>query len=178
VVTAAGLVGALACAAYVSSVVLLPDATMREAARHPLPLVANGLAAVAFTALAVSLPLPGAGGRLPRWALAVTAAGSAAVAGVTWVQATVQPHFADLVGDEDFQRSSAYLDALWLPKIVLCAVGLAGLAVAAWRRRALPRGAAALLGAAAVVSLLPPVQPGALLAGLALAWTARSLRIP
>ncbi|MFI6733139.1 hypothetical protein ACIBI9_09425 [Nonomuraea sp. NPDC050451] len=57
----------------------------------------------------------------------------------------------------------------------LCAVGLAALAVAGRRRRGVSRGACVLfLLAALVAMLLSPHQPTALLAGLGLAWAARS----
>ncbi|MEU1393618.1 MULTISPECIES: hypothetical protein [unclassified Nonomuraea] len=62
-----------------------------------------------------------------------------------------------------------------VPKMLLCSVGFAALAVAGWRRRGISRGACVLLLLAALVAvLLSPHQPTALLGGLALAWAGKN----
>jgi predicted branched-subunit amino acid permease len=68
------------------------------------------------------------------------------------------------------------MDLFWAPKILLGLVGFLALAIAGWRRRAISRGACVLLVLTAVVSLLPPYPPTGILAGLAIAWAARSAR--
>lgn len=177
-VVAGGLVGALGSAAYAASVVVAPDLTVREAATHPLVLTANVVVALAFVALAVTIRGLAELTGLPRWALAVTAAGCAFVGAVALTQATALPHMVGLISDAEAELSSGYLVLMWLPKIALCAVGLAGLAVAGWRRRSLSRGLCVLLAVAGLVSVVPPYPPGALLTGLALAWLARSAPHP
>jgi hypothetical protein len=66
----------------------------------------------------------------------------------------------------------------WLAEKVGAAGGTtAALAITGWRRGVASRGACALLALAGLVSLLlEPFPPGGLLAGIALAWTARSAR--
>jgi len=61
--------------------------------------------------------------------------------------------------------------------MVLCGIGLLTLAIVGWRRRIVARPACVLLVLAAIVSaLLGAYPPGALLAALALAWTARTAK--
>ena len=88
---AAGLAGAVACAAYVSGVIFLPDLTHEAASHHPLVIISDVITAFAFVALAVTLPGLAALTRLPRWAMYVCAAGCAFIAGIAWMAATYVP---------------------------------------------------------------------------------------
>jgi hypothetical protein len=67
-IMAAGLVGALACAAYVSGVIFVPNLGHRAAAHHPLVLIPDLITTFAFVSLAVTLPGLASVTRLPRWA--------------------------------------------------------------------------------------------------------------
>jgi hypothetical protein len=139
-------------------------------------LTANVVAALAFVGLAVSVPRLTGSTRFPAWALQLTAAGCAFVAAVAWAQATTWPHMASLLSDAQMEAGTGFLDLLWYPKMLLCSAGLAALAFVGWRRAAAPKGVLVLLGVAAVASLMPPYPPGALLAGLALTWLARTAK--
>ncbi|WP_433200277.1 hypothetical protein ACQP00_28470 [Dactylosporangium sp. CS-047395] len=126
----------------------------------------------------MTLPRLAPATRLPGWALQIAAAGCAFIAAGAWTMTMYANHVLVLLTDEQVEqlvnRSGTYLDLFWLPKMVLCVAGFAALAIAGWRRRAISRGACALLGLAAVVSLLPPHPPTGVLAGLALVWAVRS----
>jgi hypothetical protein len=174
-VVAAGLVGALGCVAYVLSVVIAPDMTVREAMSSPLVVTANIVVTLAFVALAITVPRL-APDLLPRAVRYLVATYAAFVAAAAWALATLGAHAAGLLTDEEMDRTSVYFDLLQAPKIVLGLVGLTALAVVGWRRRAFSRGAAAVLVLAGVASLIPPYPPGALLACLGVVWAARSAR--
>jgi glucan phosphoethanolaminetransferase (alkaline phosphatase superfamily) len=174
---AAGLVGAISTAAYISSVIFMPDIDAREGATHPLVQVSGIITALSFVALA--LTLPSLGERLPRWALYVAGAGCAFVATSAWTFGPFMGHVSGLLtdaqGDQFQDATSGYLTAFWLPKVVFCGVGLFVLAIAGWRRRTIARPACVVLALAAIVSvLIAAYPPGAFLTALALAWTART----
>ncbi|TMR90881.1 hypothetical protein [Nonomuraea basaltis] len=180
-VVAAGLLGALGSALHVASVIVLPGLTHLDAARHPVVLIANVLGAIAFTFLAITLPATPTLDRLPRWALYLTAAGCCAVAGLMWVHVTRIPHLLGWLTEAQARQAvdqpTLYSFLISLPKQLLLLAGLIGLAVAGWRHRLISRGACVLLILAGLVSaFLEPPWPGAVLTGLALAWTARSAR--
>jgi hypothetical protein len=180
-IVAAALVGAIGSAAYISSVIFMPDISNKDAATHPLVQTAEILIGLSFVVLALALPLLAEISKLPRWALYVAAAGCAFVATNAWTYGLFMGHVSRLFTDvqaEAFQdATSGYLTAYWLPKMVLCGVGLLALAIVGWRRRAIARPACVLLVLAAVVSgLLAVYPPGAFLAALALAWTARTAK--
>ncbi len=174
-VVAAGLVGALGCAAYVLSVVIAPDMTLREAMRSPLVVTANIVVTLAFIGLAITLPQLAAD-RLPRAIRYLTATYAGFVAVVAWALATMGAHTAGLLTDEEMDITSGYFHLLQAPKMVLGLVALTALAVVGWRRRVFSRGASAVLLLAALVSLIPPYPPGALLAGIGLVWAARTVQ--
>jgi hypothetical protein len=74
-------------------------------------------------------------------------------------------------------NDASFLFGLMLyPMGIAAMVGFVSLAVVGWRRRAMSRGACVLLVLAGLASLLGPFPPVGLLAGVALAWTARSAR--
>jgi len=180
-IVAAGLVGALACAAYVSSVIFLPDLGPSNAGTHPLVLTANLITALAFGGLAFALPRLAGLTRLPLWTLYTSAAACAFIAAPALTFATYGNHVKGVLTAAQAEQlandSSVYFDLLLYPKVLLALVGFVAIAIIGWRRRAFSRGASVLLALAAIVSLLPPPWPGGVLAGLALAWVARTARI-
>jgi hypothetical protein len=177
---AAGLTGALACAAYVSGVIFVPDLTHQAASHHPLAIIPDVITGFAFVALAVTLPGLATLTRLPRWAMYLSAAGCAFIAAIAWMAAPYVPHVMRLIteaqGDQIVHDNDVYFEVFWYPKILLCMVGFIALGIIGWRRRAMPRGACVLLILAGLVSFLAPPWPGGVLAGLALASVARSAR--
>jgi hypothetical protein len=187
VIVAAASIGAIGAAAFISTFVLLSGIRGRLAVQAPLSVTAEMLVALGFVVLAIALPGLAAYTRFPRWALLVSAFGCAFVAATAWASATMGVAVAGVVTDAQWATTSA--DPEWsnpasvmmlvgaLPKMLLCGVGFAALAVTGWRRGVASRGACVLLALAGLVSLLlEPFPPGALLAGIALAWTARSAR--
>ncbi|NRQ34020.1 hypothetical protein HII36_19495 [Nonomuraea sp. NN258] len=174
-VVAGGLVGAMGAAAYISSFFLLSDLSGREAVRSPLCVTANVLITIGFVTVALALPALAGPLRLPRWAAVTAGLGCAFLATIAWAMATIGVDFAGTVTDAQWDSPGlpAFLGVV--PKMLLCAVGFAALAVAGWRGRGIPRGACVLLVLAGVVAvLLMPHQPTALLGGLALAWAAKN----
>jgi hypothetical protein len=178
IITAAGLAGAVACAAVIASWFLFANLTRADATLEPLSVVGGLIAGAAFAVLAATLPSLSATGRLPRTPLVLAALACAFLAIPAWTSGTVLPHLAahttaaqyEQLGHADFR-----LLLLDLPMIVLGIVGFISLAVAGWRRRAIPRGASVLLILAGLATLMGDFPPAGVLAGLALAWTARSL---
>jgi glucan phosphoethanolaminetransferase (alkaline phosphatase superfamily) len=180
-IVAAALVAAISMAAYISMVIFMPDISNKDAATHPLVQTSEILAGLSFVVLAVALPSLAEFSKLPRWALYVAAAGCACVATNAWTYGLFMGHVVGLFTDaqaEAFQNSSSgYLTAFLLPKMILCGVGFLALAIVGWRRRAMARPACVLLVLAAIVSgLLGAYPPGAFLAALAIAWTARTAK--
>jgi hypothetical protein len=178
-IQAGGLIGAMGAAAAISSVVFMSDLSQRESARSPLSFTANVLIAVGFLITALALTGSSADLRMPRWAVLLSAAGCAMVSAVAWGMATFGVETARLVTDKQWEHPGVMLVVAFVPKMILCAIGFGTFAVAGWRNQTFPRGACILLGLGALVSgLIPPHQPGALVSGLALAWTARSAYAP
>lgn len=177
-VAAAGLVGAIACAAYVSGVIFVPDLGHKVSSHHPLVLIPDMIATLAFAVLAIALPGLAGLTRLPRWTLYVSATACAFIAAITWTFATYVPHVISLVSEEQatafVNTGDVYMEIFGYPKTLLCMVGFIALGVIGWRRKALARGASILFILAGLVSFLSPPWPGATLAGLAFAWLARS----
>lgn len=178
---AAALVGAISTAAYISSVIFLPDLDAREGATHPLVQTSGIITTLSFIVLAVTLPSLADISRLPRWALSVAGAGCAFVATCAWTFGPFMGHVSGVLTDaqgEAFQNAtSGFLTVFWLPKMICCGIGLLALAIAGWRRRAISRPACVVLVLAAVVSgLLPAYPPGAFLTALALGWVARTAK--
>lgn len=175
-VVAAGVAAAIGCAGYISTIFLLSDLTVRDAARAPLTITSSLVVAIAFAVLAAGLPTLVSGLRLPRWAGVVAGAGCALVAANAWGTGTLAVHAAGLLTDAQMMQESVWFTLFQAGQSLPCAVGFLALAVAGLRRRAVSRGAGALLLVAGVVSLLPAYPPGALLASLALVWIAGSSR--
>lgn len=178
-VTAAGLAGAIACAGIVAGWFLFADIARASAALEPVTVVGCLIAGAAFAILAVALPGLAATSRLPRVPVTLTALACAFISVPAWTFGTVVPHLAahtspaqfDELGQVDFR-----LLLLNLPMIALSLAGFVSLAVTGWRRRAMPRGASVLLVIAAVATFVGDFPPAGILAGVALAWTARSAR--
>jgi hypothetical protein len=178
---AAALVGAISNAGYISTFIFLNGISSKDADTHPFVLTCEILAGLSFVVLALTLPSLASRSRLPGWVLCLTAAGCAFVATNAWTYGLFMADLSGRLTDAEaahFQdATSGYLIAFWLPKMVLCGIGLLALAIVGWRRRIVPRPACVLLVLAAIVSgWLVAYPPGALLAALALAWTARTVK--
>ena len=97
-----------------------------------------------------------------------------------WTYGSLVADPAHRIPVDDFEALGAQptflLQLLYLPMGVVSLVGFGTLAILGWRRRAMPRTACAILAVAGLASLLGPFPPAGLLAGAALAWTARSAR--
>jgi hypothetical protein len=178
-VTAAGLAAAIACAGIVAGWLLFADISQAAAALEPVNVVACLIAGAAFAVLAVALPGLAATSRLPRIPVTLAALACAFITIPAWTFGTVVPHLAahtspaqfDKLGHVDFR-----LFLLNLPMIVLSLVGFVSLAVTGWRRRAMSRAACVLLVVAAIATVMGDFAPAGILAGIAIAWTARSAR--
>lgn len=175
-VTAAAVAGAIGCAGYISTIFLLSDLAVRDAARSPLTITSNLVVAIAFAVLAATLPGLVAAARLPRWAGLFAAIGCAFVAANAWGTATLAVHAAGLLSDAQVEQNSGWFTLFQAGQTLPSAIGFIALGIVGWRRHAMSRGAGILLLVAGVISLLPAYPPGAVLAGLALAWTARTAR--
>jgi hypothetical protein len=176
-VTAAGLAAAVSSAGIIAGWFMFAGLPKATADLEPVTVVSCLIAGAAFAVLAVALPGLARTTRLPRVPLTLAALACAFIAIPAWTFGTVVPHLAahtsaaqfDELGKVDFR-----LFLLNLPMIALSLVGFVSLAVVGWRRRAMSRGACVLLAVAAVATLMGEFAPGGLLAGIALAWTARS----
>jgi hypothetical protein len=178
-VTAAGLAAAVACAGIIAGWFLFADLPQATANLEPVNVVGCLIAGAAFAVLAAVLPGLATTTRLPRVPLTLAALASAFIAIPAWTFGTVVAHLAAHTSPAQFDELGhvdARLYLLSLPMIVLSLAGFVSLAITGWRRRAMSRGACVLLAVAAVATLLGDFAPGGLLAGIALAWTARSAR--
>ncbi len=173
-VATTALVGVVASAAFIAGFVLLSELSFREAARSPYQVAVNVLATLAFGGLAAAIPGLARAIDVPRWTVYVSAAACAGISAMAWSLATVAPHFTSYVSDDEYLEFSPWLLLLPAPKMILGLVGFVALAVIGWRRRAIPRGAAVMLGLAGAASLWWAYPPGALLAALAFAWIAKT----
>jgi hypothetical protein len=176
-VTAAGLAGALGGGGFIAGLFLLHDLSPAQMQRAPVTVAECLIAGLAYIAMAISLPALAGGTRLPRWALSTAAIGCAFIAIQAWADGTVIAQVAGNVSDAEFDRlgeGTFPLLLLSIPMTVTCLVGFAALGIAGWHRRPMPRGACVLLVLAGLASLTGSFPPIALLAGLALVWTARS----
>ena len=173
---ASATTAAVGSAAYITSQFFLADLTDREAMASTFLVVTNAVVALAFLALALQLPTaPGLRG-LPGWALAVSALGLAFVGALAWGLATIGAASAGLMTDAQFASADGDIVFMlaFIPKMILCAVGLSALALVRWQRGTIAKRTCVVLGLAALASLLPPYPPGALLAAIGLAWAVRS----
>ncbi|MCW6004276.1 hypothetical protein K1W54_06730 [Micromonospora sp. CPCC 205371] len=180
-VTAAALIGALSSAGYISGLFLLSAMTDAEAQRAPITIVECLLAGLAYAAVAVTLPGLAAVTRLPRWALSIAAAGCAFIAVQAWGFGTLIANLATVLPADTYAnagKNTFLMQLFLLPSMLIGLAGFVSLAVVGWRRKAIPRGASALLILAGLAALLGPFPPAGLLGGLGLAWTARSAKPP
>ena len=173
-VAAAALAGALSSAAFVAGFVFFPSQSFRAGMLTPYSIVNNVVTTLAFASLALTVPTLRRVLDVPRWALYLSSAAFAAVAAMSWSLATLAPHMATLVSDSEYDEFTTYLILFPLPKMILGLVGFTALGVSGWRRRTIPRGAAALLILAGVASLWWAYPPGALLGALAFAWIVKA----
>ncbi|NUT38179.1 MAG: hypothetical protein HOV79_34450 [Hamadaea sp.] len=176
-VTASALVGALGSAGYIAGLFLLSGASDAEAQRAPITIVECMIAGLAYVAVAVSLPGLAGVTRLPRWALSLAAAACAFIAVQAWGFGTLIANLATVLPPDVFASvgtETLLMNLFLLPSMLLSLAGFVALAVVGWRRRAMSRGACVLLIVAGLAALLGPFPPVGLLAGFALAWTARS----
>lgn len=174
VIAAGGVVAALGALGYISVVIFDPDATAREAYQSPLSAVGCVAATLGLVALVHGLLHSDL--QLPRWAVLTSAAGLFFAAANAWFFGTAILAITDHTSNAIFDDigGSGWLLVTSAPKMILCLIGFAGLAVAGMRRHSIPTGAAALLGVAALASLIPPFPPGVILSSLAFWWIARS----
>jgi len=174
-IAAAALAGALSSAAFVAGFVFFPSHSFREGVLTPYSIVNNVVTTLAFACLAMAVPTLRRALDVPPWVLYLSSAAFAAVAAMSWSLATLAPHMATLVSDSEYDEFTTYLILFPLPKMILGLVGFTALGVSGWRRRAIPRGAAALLILAGVASLWWAYPPGALLGALAFAWIVKTV---
>jgi hypothetical protein len=179
VVTAAGIAGALASAASIVGWFALSNLSKAELAHAPVTIVESLIAGLAFVVLAVNLRGLAPAIRLPRWALSFAGVACAFIAISAWAFGSVVAYLADKVSAaqfDDLGKADFLLLLLNLPMALCSVLAFPTLAVIGWRRQAMPRGASVLLVIAGAASLIVDFPPAGLLAGIALAWTARSAK--
>lgn len=171
---ALGVGSVLAAVGSIGYISLNSIDSAREAYMHPVGIVSCMVATVGIVVLALGLAQWRTS--LPGWAVMTTAAGLAFTAAGAWFFATGIVAIGELTDDELFEdiATQGWMFAIWVPKVVLCLVGFAALAVTGWRSRAIPRPAAAAFGLAAVASLMPVHPPGILPASLAVFLISRT----
>jgi hypothetical protein len=178
-VTAAGVAAAIGSAGIVSGWFLFSGLSQAAATLEPVTIIECLVVGAAFAVLAVALPGLAATTRLPRVPLTLAALACAFLAVPAWTFGTVVPHLAAHTTAAQFDELGhvdVRLLLLNLPMIVLSLTGFISLAVIGWRRRTMSRGACVVLAVAAVATLSGDFAPAGVLAGLALAWTARTAR--
>jgi hypothetical protein len=177
-ITAAGLAGALGSAGFIAGLFVLHGESNAQLQRAPVTVIECLLAGLAFIALTISLPgLAGGATKLPRWLLSTAAVGCAFIAIQAWADGSVIANVANHVSDDEFDRlgkPAFLLQLITIPMIVACLIGFITLGIIGWQRRAMPRGACVLFILAGLASLTGSFPPIGLLAGPALAWTART----
>lgn len=141
----------------------------REGFVHPLGILTSAVTAVGCMIVGLALARWRAGP--PRWAVLASAAGIWFAGAVAWGQATFVVAAGTGIDNEQFD--DLFFQSPWVlggmaPKSLLCLLGFLGLAVAGWRRRVLPRSAAAGFGLAAILSIWPPYPPGLVVASASL----------
>jgi hypothetical protein len=178
-VTAAALAGAVACAGVIAGWFTLAGTSQAESSRSPVSIVTCLIAGIAFAVLAATVPALATETRLPRWSLGLASLACAFIALPAWTFGTVIPHVAGQVTPAQFDalgKADLQLVLLYLPAQLLGLVGFVALSVVGWRRGAMSRGACVLLVLAGVAALVPDFPPVGLLAGVGLAWLARSAK--
>jgi hypothetical protein len=179
-ITAAGLAAAVASAASIASSVINSDASQAESAQAPVTIVGCLITGLAFAVIAMTLPGLSAATRLPRWSLTLAGLAAAFTVVSAWTFGTVLPHVAGHVSPAQFEElghPDLLLMLFSLPMQALGLVGFIALAVSGWRRRAFSRGAAVVLILAGVAGALTGWWAVVgLLAGVAMAWAARTAK--
>ena len=147
----------------------------REAFIHPVGIVSCMVATIGIVVLALTVARWRT--TLPDWAVLTAAAGLVFTAVGAWFSGTGTVAIGEFTDDDLFEDigTHGWMIAMWIPKMVLCLVAFATLAVAGWRSRAIPRAACGAFGLAAVASLMPVHPPGILLAALAFFVVSRTL---
>ncbi len=146
----------------------------REAFMHPVSIVSCIVATTGIVVLALAVARWRTS--LPDWAVLTAAAGLVFTAAGAWFYGTGIVAIGEYTDDELFEKigTHGWMWAMWIPKVVLCLIAFATLAVTGWRSRAIPRVSSAAFGLAAVASLMPVHPPGILLASLAFFLVSRT----
>jgi hypothetical protein len=146
----------------------------REAYMHSVGIVSCMVATAGIVVLALAVARWRTS--LPGWAVLTAAAGLVFTAAGAWFFATGIVAIGEYTDDDLFEEigTHGWMVAIWIPKIILCLIAFATLAVAGWRSRAIPRAASVAFGIAAVASLMPVHPPGILLASLAFFLVSRT----
>jgi hypothetical protein len=146
----------------------------REAYAHPVSVVTCAMATIGC--LILSFALLRWRSTLPGWAVVASAAGLFFAAASAYAQGTFTVAAATKTDNELFDElffGSPWVLGGMLPKSLLCLAGFLALAIVGWRRRSIPRAAAALLGFAGILSIWPPYPPGVIAAAIAIVLIAR-----
>ena len=148
--------------------------TPREVYALPLSAATSAIATLGLVILGITVARWRVD--LPAWARTVTAAGLFMTAASSWFFATGIVAFAQATDDKTFDEvgASTWIMVMTLPKMLLCLVGFATLAVSGWRNRTLPRPASVALAVAALLSLIPPYPPGIVFAAAGLFLASRA----
>ena len=146
----------------------------REAYTHPVGIVSSMVATTGIVVLALALARWRTS--LPGWAVLTAAAGLVFTAAGAWFFATGIVAIGEFTDDDLFEEigTHGWMVAMWIPKIVLCLIAFATLAITGWRSRTIPRAISVAFGIAAVASLMPVHPPGILLASLGLFLVSRT----
>ena len=109
--------------------------TPREVYALPLSAATSAIATLGLVILAIGVTRWRVA--LPAWARTVTAAGLIMTAATSWFFATGIVAFAEETDDKTFDEvgASTWIMVMALPKMLLCLVGFATLAVSGWRSR-------------------------------------------
>lgn len=141
---------------------------LQDIVTGPGQIIGCAVATVGLVCLVVALPRVLGG--FPRWAVTATVAGLVFAVVDAWYNATTGVAVAGQVGEADYTAVIESLGqfVMLVPKMLLGAAGLLGLALAGRQVPGLvSRPVAVLLGLAALASLVPPFMPGVLLASVA-----------
>lgn len=170
----AGVLTALASAAFIASFPFYPDDSFNEVIRSPYVVTVNLLAASGLMGIAVLLPSALAG-RVPGWVRYVAAAAAGAAATLPWTMGTFAADLARYVTEEELNDLGVLAVVAGLPKMLLGLVGFVALGVLGRRRGIFGRPVAGLFVVAGVASLMWPYPPAGVLGGLAVLGLARAL---
>ena len=97
-----------------------------------------------------------------------------------WTYATLIADLATQIDGATFDKlghePSFLFEMFYRPLGVVALVGFVSLGITGWRRKAFSLGASVLLILAGLATLVGPFPPAGLLAGIGLAWAARTIR--